>query len=135
MPTLYELLYTSKLTDTAHPTCVADIIRTARNYNGLHGVTGVLIFDGAHFCQYLEGLKATILSLVARIAIDIRHADFNIKHQGSFQTQRRFPSWSMAYALDNSGAVLEKLRNTEGSEASTLLIQSIPQLDMEFSAY
>jgi hypothetical protein len=135
MPELYELIYTSTLADAAQPSCVADIVRTARNYNGLHDVSGVLIFDGANFCQYLEGPDAAVLTLIARIAMDTRHTDFSIKHQGAFQSQRRFATWSMAYALDEDGAVLQKLLGTEGPEISPLLVQSIPYLDMEFGTH
>lgn len=135
MPTLYELIYTSTLADTANPACVADIVKIARSFNGLHDVTGVLIFDGAHFCQYLEGPAAAVLTLVGRIALDTRHTHFSIKHQGSFPSQRRFATWSMAYALDEDGAVLQKLLGTEGPEISTLLVQSIPHLDMEFATH
>ena len=127
----YELIYTSELADSAHPGCVADIVRIARNFNSQHDITGVLIFDGAHFCQYLEGPQQAVLNLSTQIESDKRHTDFNIKYQGEFNAGRRFADRPLAYALDDSGSMLEKLLASTGSATSALLVQIMPDLDTE----
>jgi hypothetical protein len=127
----YEFIYTSKLADSAHPSCVADIVKIARNFNSQHDITGVLIFDGAHFCQYLEGPQHAVLKLIAQIEKDARHTDFNIKYHGEFKSSRRFAGRPLAYALDDEGTMLEQLMNSAGAATSALLVKIMPDLDTE----
>ncbi len=128
---LYEFIYTSQLADTAHPGCVADIVRTARNHNARHDITGILIFDGANFYQYLEGPRVAVTELVTRICADTRHVNFSVKHDGDLHIPRRFSAWSLAYALDDGGMAIENLMRTQGPETTAVLTQSMPYLDME----
>jgi hypothetical protein len=65
---LYELLYTSEMALEESPTCVASIIRVSRANNELVSITGLLVFDGLHFCQYLEGPRDAVLRLADKIA-------------------------------------------------------------------
>lgn len=134
MSDLYELIYVSALANDAHPGCVSDIIRTSRANNSWREITGVLIFDGARFCQYLEGLPSEVLALAERIKTDPRHVEFSIKHHGALSADaRRFPGWSMAYALDDSGETLEQFLSTQGQASTLLLEQRMPYLDGDFS--
>lgn len=70
------------------------IHRTAREINALDGVTGLLIFNGTHFLQIIEGAPNAIDDLVERLRRDPRHSGFEIRDQHEIE-QRSFPDWSM----------------------------------------
>ena len=70
------------------------ILRVAREFNALHGITGLLIFNGTRFLQRLEGVDESIDELVERIRADPRHSGFEVRHEGPIAV-RSFPEWSM----------------------------------------
>lgn len=125
---VFELIYMSVLAPATDVRNVADIVRRSRSYNRLNGLTGILIFDGQRFCQHIEGDRESVLLLVEKIAADRRHNQLRILHQGFVGTERRFSEWSMAYALDTTGAVLDALFATMGPKAVATLRQLLPKL-------
>lgn len=127
---LSQFIYCSVLSPDAAPTCVADIIRTARRFNAEREVTGVLVFDGQRFCQYIEGPAEAIAELARRIERDPRHAEFCPKHHGPLPDARRFAQWSMAYALAPDQEPLDRMRDLCGLPAVELLQELLPQLDL-----
>lgn len=127
---LSHFLYCSMLSPDAEPTCVADIIRTSRRANAERAITGILVFDGQRFCQYIEGPAAHIDTLVARLEQDGRHTEFTPLHHGPLAGPRRFRQWSMAYALAHDLDPLERLHLLRGLPAVTLLEELLPQLDL-----
>jgi hypothetical protein len=70
------------------------IHRTAREVNALEGITGLLIFNGTHFLQIIEGSPEAIDDLVERLRRDPRHNGFEIRDERAME-QRSFPDWSM----------------------------------------
>lgn len=131
LPTdLSQFIYCSVLSPDAAPTCVADIIRTARRVNAEWEVTGVLVFDGQRFCQYIEGPTPHIADLARRIERDPRHTDFSPQHHGPLWGARRFAQWSMAYALAPDLEPLDRLRGLRGLPAVELLQELLPDLDL-----
>ncbi|MCW5259244.1 BLUF domain-containing protein [Verminephrobacter eiseniae] len=70
---LSQFVYYSTLADGYDATCVGAIIKTARAFNASNGITGVLLFDGERFCQYIEGNPVAVNALVDRIRQDPRH--------------------------------------------------------------
>ncbi|KAF1016310.1 MAG: hypothetical protein GAK31_01800 [Stenotrophomonas maltophilia] len=58
------------------------------------GVTGVLMFDGRRFLQYLEGPEDGIASVYPRIANARTHAGVHVLQQGAVE-RRMFPRWTM----------------------------------------
>jgi hypothetical protein len=131
---IFELIYRSLLAPDANPACIADIVRVARAFNRSHDITGVLVFDGERFCQLLEGDATTVAALGERIAKDARHHRFEILQQGSRESARRFPGWSMAYALDPNGALAPLFERGRGADAGGMLERTVPQLDLDAAA-
>jgi hypothetical protein len=134
MAKVYYALYTSLLSPDSDPHCVREIVRFARSRNAQLNVTGVLVFDGFRFCQYLEGPSETILTLCEKIRNDSRHDRMDIKEHGRSPGARRFADWSMAYALSNDTEGLNQLHQfnaAEGGSAIALLEHLLPKLDME----
>lgn len=61
-------LYHSELDPAALVACVPDIIKEARRFNAEHQITGVLMFDGHRFAQYLEGMPEKVDLLIDKLA-------------------------------------------------------------------
>src|SRR3569623_1225428 len=91
---LTSLTYTSLARLDLDSSDLEDIHRTARELNALDGITGLLVFNGTHFLQIIEGAKHAIDELVARLRLDRRHSGFEIRDQHSIDA-RSFPDWSM----------------------------------------
>jgi hypothetical protein len=68
--------YHSEIASDASTSCVADITRVSRRFNEAHGITGILIFDGQRFVQYMEGPQQQVVALAKKISLDNRHTNF-----------------------------------------------------------
>lgn len=91
---LKSLTYTSRASLDLEAGDIEEIHRTARELNAFEGITGVLIFNGTHFLQIVEGAPEAIDELVERLRRDPRHHGFEIRDERAVE-QRSFPSWSM----------------------------------------
>jgi hypothetical protein len=91
---LKSLTYTSLAKLDLDSSDLEAIHRTARETNALEGITGLLIFNGTHFLQIIEGAPNAIDDLVERLRRDQRHSAFEIRDQREI-AQRNFPDWSM----------------------------------------
>lgn len=116
---LSQVVYTSVLANQHGLDAVTSIVRSARAKNPKLNVTGLLLFDGTHFCQYLEGPAANVAWLLERIRSDARHAHFTVRHQAEGIAQRLFPNWNIAYS-DNIGADISALFEPARSKPSSL---------------
>ena len=91
----HALVYTS----TAHPEAdnryLDDILVDATALNEAAGVTGVLLFDGERFLQYLEGAPEDVSSAFHRVQQSKRHSGINVLMEGEVP-RRYFSKWSMA---------------------------------------
>lgn len=72
-----------------------DIHAAARDLNGIDGITGILIFNGTHFLQWIEGPPQAIDDLIERLRRDPRHSAFEIREE-VFANERLFAHWSLA---------------------------------------
>jgi hypothetical protein len=129
MNTLYRYIYTSTMADAA-PAHIPRILRAAKLNNSLSGVTSLLIFDGLHFCQYLEGAKATLDALLQRIIQDERHAEVRILGQGKLEDGRRFAQWPVAFALTDEPEALNVFHSLGDESPFELLERLLPTLDL-----
>jgi hypothetical protein len=92
--TLKSLTYTSLAKLDLDASDLETIHRTAREFNAIEGITGLLIFNGTHFLQIIEGTPQAIDDLVERLRRDPRHSGFEIREERTIET-RNFPDWSM----------------------------------------
>ena len=95
---LKSLAYTSLARLDLTSDDLADIHRTARDFNALEGVTGLLIYNGTHFLQIIEGAADAVDGLVERLRRDARHSGFEVRDERRIE-QRSFPDWAMELAL------------------------------------
>lgn len=91
---LVRLAYISRLTPEVHEDEIAEIVRSAAEFNALNEITGIIAFEGDRVCQVLEGEEQPIDALYARILYDPRHVNVTILLNGSID-YRQFPGWSM----------------------------------------
>lgn len=126
----YCLLYCSHLAPTAPFNAVPDIIRKARSFNSVNDITGVLIFDGRNFMQYLEGKQNTVMELMGRISQDNRHINFQLQYNGEGFGNRRFRGWSIAYAYLEDDVPLRVNSRLNGREAMMHFSALLPELEL-----
>ncbi len=130
---LHHFLYFSRLAPDQSPACVAAILRVSRVFNARHQLTGLLIFDGLNFCEYLEGASEPVMTLLDRIKRDVRHVDLDIRSCAAIPA-RLFDHWSMAYSHethDDGGSVLDRLTGTQTHLLPERLKAVLPELDTE----
>src|SRR5918997_1989566 len=94
---LKSLTYTSLARLDLEASDIEAIHRTARELNALDGITGLLIFNGTHFLQIIEGADAAIDELIERLRRDPRHGGLEVRDEWRIE-QRSFPDWSMELA-------------------------------------
>lgn len=93
---LIRLIYASKAVDPQTPALAESILRKAHAWNAQNGITGVLCQGQGVFLQALEGDRAKVTSLYARIHADPRHKELELIHCESI-AERRYGDWSMAH--------------------------------------
>lgn len=91
---LKSLTYTSLARLDLEASDLEAIHRTAREVNALEGITGLLIFNGTHFLQIIEGAPNAIDELVQKLRRDPRHSAFEVRDERAID-ERSFPDWSM----------------------------------------
>ena len=112
----FTLLYVSDATASAG--AIASIARQARLRNLQENITGLLIFDGACFAQFVEGPKEALISLIARLEVDPRHERMQVLSFSHSGIKRRFPNWQLGYLLvDDERMGACNLRSKVGADA------------------
>jgi hypothetical protein len=99
---LISLTYTSLARLDLRAEDLEAIHRAARELNALDGITGLLVFNGTHFLQIIEGAEEAIDDLVERLRRDKRHSGFEIRDR-HYVAARSFPDWSMELVRVKAG--------------------------------
>lgn len=118
MAGLRLLLYVSYLAEASGQPDVAAIVRESWKNSERDDVSGLLVFDGSRFAQFLEGPEAAMQHLRSRLEGDHRHRDIEVLVWSTGVDCRRFASWRMGYLkydLDRWG--LQGLRGARGDVA------------------
>mgnify|MGYP000033456128 CR=1 FL=1 len=91
---LHAIAYASQAHAELRTTDLDRLLADATAFNRVAGVTGVLMFDGRRFLQYLEGPEDGIDSVFPRIANARSHGQLQLLCRAPV-AQRAFPRWSM----------------------------------------
>ena len=98
---LTSLTYTSLARFDLQSSDLKDIHRSARELNALDGITGLLVFNGTHFLQIIEGAHDPIEDLLERLRRDPRHTGLEVRDERKVRS-RSFPDWSMELVRVNA---------------------------------
>lgn len=73
-----------------------ELLTAARAWNEPRGLTGMLLYSGGNFIQFVEGADGMVSDVFARISADTRHRGLLVllDHQ---VTERSFPDWTMGF--------------------------------------
>lgn len=128
---LIRLLYASRATGPQTTTVTASILQTAQQHNAAQGISGVLCQGQDMYLQVLEGERAEVNRLYARIVADTRHQDVQLLLVQDI-TRRQFGQWGMAHVNLSSRDPMVALGHPEfdpyavpGERALELLLQLV----------
>ncbi len=125
---LLEILYTSELRDEVPAAEVGRLVEHARRRNAEEGITGALLFDGAQFCQFLEGPESAVSRLMRRIEADPRHRHVQRAHEAPADA-RGFRSWYLGYVqVDDLGAI-GRIATLSAADAMAAFHDLLPRID------
>ena len=94
---LVRLLYASRAVGDSQNAVIHDIMQQSHAHNPGNGITGVLCYSDKVYMQVLEGGRAAINALYAKILRDARHTDVVLLHYEEI-AERRFSCWTMGQA-------------------------------------
>jgi hypothetical protein len=93
---LISLLYVSSATSFFTDEQLITFLRSWRNYNQAHQITGFLLYQQGNFMQVLEGPESSIQTLIEAIKVDTRHHRMIILWQKPI-VEREFGEWCMGF--------------------------------------
>lgn len=131
LPTLYNLVYCSRVAAGVDQAAVDRIIAVAHRCNPVKGITGLLVFGSGIFFQWLEGPREHVTQLMTNISRDSRHDSIIPLSESEEVRERLFPDWAMELVTtDDIRAVLEDaLSAAEDPKHVLALNQLLQQLD------
>lgn len=106
---LATLIYRSRLNGQLDAPQLSQLVERANLRNTELQVTGILLFDGEHFLQVLEGPLASVNTIFARIQKDTRHGNV-VELLRDFAPRRRFVDHGMVLFCLQSQAPAVVLR-------------------------
>jgi hypothetical protein len=130
LPLLYNLVYCSRATPGVGQAEVERIIKSARRWNPAHGITGLLVFGGGIFFQWLEGPRDSVMGLMRILNADTRHESIVPLTETEEVRERMFPDWDMELVTpddirDVLADALGEATDPKHSAALTLLLEQL----------
>ncbi|AMG56745.1 diguanylate phosphodiesterase [Pantoea vagans] len=92
---LTTIIYRSHISDDFPVRTLPEMVDNASKINTTHDVTGILLFNGTHFFQLLEGPEAGIEAVYQRICADRRHHNV-VELMRDYAPSRRFGNAGMS---------------------------------------
>jgi len=130
-PLLYNLVYCSRATAGVDDAAVARIVESARRWNPVYGITGLLVFGSGIFFQWLEGPRDAVTQLMAMLQKDPRHENVVPLSEGEEVRERLFPDWDMELvtAVDIRDVLLDALSTATDARNEQALNGLLKELD------
>ena len=101
MADLYALVYVSTATAALDTAQIDRLLDRAQQRNARAGLTGVLLFDGGCFMQYVEGSAQEVGRVYSSIKASPLHSGI-VELMREPIERREFPQWSMAFRSVNA---------------------------------
>ncbi|HEY2559303.1 MAG TPA: BLUF domain-containing protein [Caldimonas sp.] len=96
---VFQTFYVSRATRSLDDASIEVLLESSRRANAGRRITGCLLFSGRCFAQVLEGERADVQELVARVGGDPRHSDVRVLSEGP-RSEREYAGWTMGYLHD-----------------------------------
>ena len=122
---LHQTVYCSLASEGVDEHTVARIVEQAHAANPGLGITGMLVFGGGVFFQWIEGPRAHIVPLMDRIRADPRHRQVVILSESEEVRERLFPDWDME--LVTSAEIRDVLLDAMASAQDEKNVQTLRQ--------
>lgn len=117
---LDSIVYVSSAVRLLNHEEIEHLLRRARERNKEYGVTGILLYIGGNFMQYIEGPQDNLDVIYKIIQEDEQHSGLILVSREAIES-RQFGDWAMAYQTrDVEGYV--------GSPGERKLIEMILEL-------
>jgi hypothetical protein len=128
---LFQVAYCSRAAPGVDTAAVDRLVAAAREHNLGLGITGLLVFGGGIFFQWIEGPRDAVARLMARIQDDVRHESLVLLSESEEVRDRVFPLWDMErVAADDIRDVLEDaVSGSLDSRSQATLSRMLEQLD------
>lgn len=120
---LESLVYVSSAVRLLDPEEIQYLLERARQRNREYDVTGVLLYTGGNFMQYIEGPKDNLDVIYKIIQEDEQHTGIILISREPIE-RRQFGEWSMAYHTKD-------VEGYAGSDEDRKLIEEKLDLDVE----
>lgn len=128
-----SLIYVSRAAPDLETDDLDRIHHSAINLNALDGITGLLVYNGSHFLQIVEGASDAIDDLLQRLRRDPRHSDIEVVDE-SMAESVSFPDWSMSLVkvsagrFDARGDLATQLPDTVAGEVRARLLDALARI-------
>jgi hypothetical protein len=131
LPLLCHVVYCSLATAGIDDADVRRIVASSQRHNLARNITGVLVFSGGVFFQWIEGPRVQIQRLMAILYRDSRHHDIVTLSETEEKRERLYPDWDMRQveADDLRGVLHDALDNADDANNAAALERIIAQLD------
>ncbi len=95
---IYSYVYISEAAEDILPKDFSHVITNARVNYSSKNITGILLYDGQYFLQYLEGNLSDLDAVIREIEVLPLHKNIQVLYQGvSLTHARRFDRWELGY--------------------------------------
>ncbi|TMP38738.1 hypothetical protein CWB98_06175 [Pseudoalteromonas rubra] len=131
---LVELIYVSTVTAPLSDEQLIELSRYCKSTNQLMGISGMLLYDGHHFMQVIEGEREHVERLYKKIQQDSRHSGVAALIVNDI-ARRNFARWSMGVIDLSKHASYRKVKNLRPHRRLPLsykLLKSFRDHEMEF---
>ncbi len=131
LPALYNFVYCSQATPGTDQAEVERIIAVAQRQNPRFGITGLLVFGGGIFFQWLEGPQESVRGLMRQLHADPRHSSIISLDESEEVRERVFPDWDMELvtATDIREVLADALGNATDPANAAALRRLLAMLD------
>jgi hypothetical protein len=119
MPSLRCIVYVSTAVSRLSDEALEALLTDARQFNAQAGVTGVLLYSGGAFLQYMEGPQDGVARAYERVcASRTHHAIYELLSEPI--DARVFPDWFMGLSHTTASAMLALQQARWKSQVSEL---------------
>ena len=124
----YNVLYCSHATELMTGEKLLQIVETSQQNNSRGGITGLLVYGGGMFLQWLEGPRPAVEALMATLSTDPRHETIVRLQVLEDLKERLYPSWIMQNVAPQEIReimidCLSRARNERHAEMISLMIE------------